>query len=139
MVTTTPSHASHHSVYFDGASKSNPGEGGCGAVIYDKQEEVALRSMYLGSNVTNNYAEYSGLVIGLQLALKENIMCLNVYGDSMLVINQMNHVWKVKSPALFELYSEAQQLAKCFDKITFIHVKRHFNKRADELANDSLK
>lgn len=133
MVTTT------HSLYFDGASKANPGEGGCGAVIYDNtKEEIASRSVYLGNNVTNNYAEYKGLVVGLQLAIKENIKCLNVYGDSLLVINQMNRVWKVKSPTLLELYSEAQQLVKCFDKITFVHVKRHLNKRADELANISL-
>lgn len=134
MVTTTHT----HSLYFDGASKSNPGEGGCGAVIYDKQEEVASRSMYLGSNVTNNYAEYMGLVVGLQLAIEENIRCLNVSGDSMLVINQMKKVWKVKSLTLLELYSDAQKLIKCFDRITFIHVKRHMNKRADELANISL-
>ena len=109
-----------HSLYFDGASKSNPGKAGCGAVVYDDlNNEIACRSMYLGDNVTNNVAEYTGLVVGLQLALKENIKTLNVYGDSLLVINQMNGIWKVKSVNLTNLYEDALELSKCFDKINF--------------------
>ena len=129
-----------HSLYFDGASKHNPGQAACGAVLYDENDtEVDYDSKYLGDNVTNNYAEYTGLIIGLHLALKNNIKEIKVYGDSLLVINQMNNNWKVKKDTLKLLYEDANKLIKCFDKIKFIFIKREKNKRADELANEKLK
>jgi ribonuclease HI len=126
-------------LYFDGASKGNPGNAGCGAVIYDSANvEKTCSSVYLGDNITNNIAEYTGLVIGLQLAIKENIKELTVYGDSLLVINQLKGVWKVKSNNLVHLYTETNKLIKYFDKISFVHIKRNLNERADELANYNL-
>lgn len=127
-------------MYFDGASKHNPGIAACGAVLYDENDtEVDNDSKYLGDNVTNNYAEYMGLIIGLQLVLKNNIKEIDVYGDSLLVINQMNNNWKVKKDTLKILYKDANELIKCFDKIKIIFIKREKNKRADELANKKLK
>jgi ribonuclease HI len=128
-----------YSLYFDGASKCNPGKAGCGAVIYDSlNNEMYFESMFLGDNITNNVAEYTGLVVGLRLAIKENINDLIVYGDSLLVINQMKKVWKVKSINLINIYEDAMKLVNCFDNIHFVHIKRHLNKRADELANHNL-
>jgi len=128
-----------YSLYFDGASKHNPGHAACGAVLYDEYDiEIDNDSKYLGNNITNNYAEYMGLIIGLQLALKNNITEISVYGDSLLVINQMNGVWKVKHDILKKLYANANKLIKSFDKMIFIHITRDKNKRADELANTKL-
>lgn len=129
-----------HSLYFDGASKHNPGHAACGAVLFDDNGiEMDNDSKYLGDNVTNNYAEYTGLIIGLHLAFKNNIKEIVVYGDSLLVINQTNNKWKVKKDTLRKLLDDVTELIKCFDKIEFIHIKREKNKRADELANEKLK
>jgi ribonuclease HI len=127
-----------YSLYFDGCSKGNPGPSGIGAVIYQNSEEYWTSCIYLGENKTNNEAEYSALILGLNQALKYNIDSLSVYGDSLLVINQLNNVYKVRNEKLFELYGMVVKLAKKFKYIEFTHVYRVKNKRADELSNLAL-
>jgi len=123
---------------FDGCSKGNPGLAGCGAVIYNFDKELWGEHFLVGLNATNNHAEYAGLILGLQQAIKMGIKNLNVEGDSEVVINQMKGIYKCKSPNLIELYNKAKELVKYFDNINFIHVLRNMNKRADELSNISV-
>ena len=120
---------------FDGCSRGNPGLSGCGAVIYHNNDEIWAGHFYVGVNTTNNHAEYAGLILGLQKALEMNIDVLTVEGDSMLVIQQMNKIYKCKSPNLFELYEKANELAAKFKIIYFNHIYRNLNKRADQLSN----
>lgn len=127
-----------YTLNFDGCSKGNPGRGGAGAVIYKDEKEIWSGATFVGANVTNNYAEYSGLILGLKTALEMKIKNLDVRGDSDLVIKQMKKIYKVKSPNIYPLYLEATNIAKIFDKIEFTHVYRENNKRADELSNDGL-
>jgi len=122
---------------FDGASKGNPGLSGAGMVIYENGEEIWSSCKFVGYK-TNNQAEYSALILGLKGALSLGIKTLTVLGDSLLVINQVNNVYKVKSPILHDLYKEAQSLKTEFDYIEFNHVYREYNKRADELSNLAL-
>jgi ribonuclease HI len=124
-----------HKLQFDGCSKSNPGIAGAGAVIYRFNEEIAHTIKFVGNNETNNVAEYTGLIIGLLEAIKLNIKLLCVEGDSMLVIKQMKGEYKVKSENLINLYNQAKLLEKEFDFISFKHIYRENNKRADELSN----
>jgi ribonuclease HI len=125
-------------LFFDGCSKGNPGKAGCGAVIYENNLEVFSKAVFVGKKETNNYAEYMGLIVGLENAIIKNIKVLTVKGDSMLVIKQMNCLYKVKSPNLIPLFEFAKQLETKFDKITYLHVYRNDNKRADELSNIAL-
>ena len=128
-----------YSLFFDGASKSNPGLAGCGCVIYDNNnDEILTDKKYLGSCISNNYAEYSGLILGLRLAIVNDIREVRVYGDSSLVINQMNGVWKIKSNNLIKLFNQAKDLTKLFETITFHYIQRKLNTRADYLANEIL-
>jgi ribonuclease HI len=127
-----------YTLYFDGCSKGNPGPAGIGAVIYKNSEEYWASCIYLGSDKTNNESEYSALIHGLNNAVKLGIDILNVYGDSLLVINQVNGVYKVKNEKLFELYGAVLMLKKKFSYITFNHVYRENNKRADQLSNLAL-
>jgi ribonuclease HI len=120
---------------FDGCSKGNPGLAGAGAVIYYDNEELWAHSFFVGEKMTNNHAEYSGLILGLQQAISMNIKTLHVEGDSLLVINQMKGTYKCNSPNLIDLYDKAKGLEKDFDTITFTHILRNLNKRADELSN----
>ena len=123
-----------YSLYFDGCSKGNPGRAGAGFVIYQNDVEVASGSRYLGKQ-TNNVAEYSGLILGLQKAVEMGITDLNVYGDSMLVIKQMMGKYKVNSPSIKPYYEKAKEIKI---NATFAHIYRDKNARADELANQAL-
>jgi ribonuclease HI len=125
-------------LFFDGCCKGNPGPGGAGAVLYKDGIEVWCASSFVGKNVTNNIAEYTGLLLGLNQAAKVGIKNLTVNGDSQLAIKQMTGVYKVNSENLIELYKTAKQLEKSFDSISYNHVYRKDNKRADALSNDGL-
>jgi ribonuclease HI len=128
---------SEYTMNFDGASKGNPGLSGAGAVIYKNQEEIWSAAKFVGFK-TNNQAEYSSLILGLKGALNLGISHLSVLGDSLLVINQVNNIYKVKSEAILNLYNEVLQLKAHFAFIEFNHVYRDKNKRADELSNIAL-
>ena len=123
---------------FDGCSKGNPGKSGAGAVIYTDNYELWADYLYLGSNVTNNQAEYAGLILGLKKALELNITELDVEGDSKLVIQQMNKTYKCNSPKLYSSFKISCELSSQFDIITFRHIYRDDNKRADKLANMAI-
>jgi len=122
---------------FDGASKGNPGLSGAGAVIYENGEEIWSAAEFLGYK-TNNQAEYQALILGLKGALNLGITVLSVFGDSLLVVNQINGIYKVKSSSIFNLYEEVLALRDRFEYIEFNHVYRDKNKRADELSNIAL-
>ncbi len=126
-------------LYFDGASRSNPGPASYGGVFYKDGEEQYTYKKYIGTT-TNNVAEYQALLNGLLLAQEKGIKHLQVYGDSKLVIEQVTGNWKVKSPRLIAIHREicALLLEKPFETITFQHIYRKNNKRADELANEAL-
>jgi ribonuclease HI len=124
---------------FDGCSKGNPGRAGIGAVIYKNGLEYWASCKYIGDKKTNNESEYSALIFGLEAAIEKNIHKLSVYGDSLLVINQVNGIYKVKNENLFELYEKAIKLKNQFSYIDFNHIYRKDNKRADELSNIALK
>lgn len=120
---------------FDGCSKGNPGLAGAGAVLYHFGKEIWSNDIFVGEKSTNNYAEYAGLILGLQQAKKMNIKYLKVQGDSLLVINQMKGIYKCKSANLIELQQIIKELEKSFDNIEYCHIYRNKNKRADELSN----
>jgi ribonuclease HI len=124
-------------LHFDGCSKGNPGPAGIGAVISKSGKEEWCGCQFIGKK-TNNQSEYSALILGLKEALNRDIKQLQVYGDSLLVINQVTGQFKVKNIQLQELYKEAIDLIAKFDYIVFNHVYREFNKRADQLSNLGL-
>ena len=127
-----------YTMYFDGCSKGNPGKSGAGACIFSSGKEVWRSSIFVGEKETNNVAEYSGLILGLKQARDMNIRNLIVYGDSLLIIKQMNKQYKISSENLVPLFKEAQELKKEFDTILFVHIYRTQNKRSDELSNIGL-
>ena len=126
-----------YTMNFDGASKGNPGLSGAGAVIYKNGEEIWSSCKFVGTK-TNNQSEYSALILGLKGALTLGITNLSVLGDSLLVINQVNGIYKVKSDSIFDLYEEVLGLKTQFNFVEFNHVYRDYNKRADELSNLAL-
>lgn len=127
-----------YTLYFDGCSKGNPGKAGAGYVVYKNDEEIFSKSIYVGDKETNNKAEYTGLLEGIRYAVTNHITCLHVKGDSNLVIKQIQGEYKVKSENILSIYQETKELCEQFSHITFEHVYRKDNKRADHLANLAL-
>lgn len=127
-----------YEMYFDGCSKGNPGLSGAGAVIYKNGEEIWSNSYFVSDSATNNVAEYFGLIRGLKRALKMNIRSLIVKGDSQLIIKQMKGEYQVKSESMIELYNIAKEFESQFKNISYEHVYRKYNKRADQLSNEGL-
>ena len=123
---------------FDGGSRGNPGVGGAGAVLYKNDNEEWSNTFYLGDNVTNNQAEYKGLIGGLKHVSTLDLPNLLVEGDSNLVINQVSGTWRVKNDELKILHNEVQEFINKIKDIRFQHIPRNENKRADQLANEAM-
>jgi RecQ family ATP-dependent DNA helicase len=128
-----------YTLYFDGASKGNPGLAGAGAIIYDNnKKDMWNLSMFVGINETNNTAEYNGLLLGLTKAIEMKINNLVVKGDSELIIKQMTGEYKVSAPNLKYLFNSAKELEKKISNICYKHIYREKNTVADRLANEGL-
>ena len=125
-------------IWTDGGSRGNPGPSGIGCVILSPESKVLLEiSEYIGVQ-TNNYAEYTAMIIALERAINLNIKNIEVFLDSKLVVEQMNGNWKVKNEDLQVLYNHAKELVKSFQVVTFNHVPRSLNKHSDSLANKAM-
>ena len=131
-------------LYSDGGSRGNGSQNsvaGVGFVIYDgpcETKKVVSISKYLGKGVTNNDAEYQGLIIGLEKALELNFDNIKAHVDSKLVCEQVNGNWKINNSRLKVLCDEAKNLSKQFKSFELVHVLRHKNKIADSLANEAM-
>lgn len=125
---------------FDGACKGNPSNKcGIGGVLYKNNViigEFSKGLMY--ENVTNNMAEYLAFIEGCKLCNKHNIKDVEIQGDSLLILNQLGNIYKVKSENLIPLNNEGKMLLSNFNNYKLIHIKREFNTFADTLANKGV-
>jgi probable phosphoglycerate mutase len=124
----------------DGGSRGNPGPAGYGALVRDAStgEVLATESEYLGV-VTNNVAEYSGLIAGLRLAARiDPHASVLVRMDSRLVVEQMSGRWKIKHPDMKPLAVRAAAAARGFADVSYEWMPRERNKDADRLANEAM-
>lgn len=126
-------------LYADGGSRGNPGPSASGFVVLDMDGKVLHREgVYLGIT-TNNQAEYLALKLGLECALTQfHAREVHVYMDSLLVINQMKGVFKVRNRDLWPVHDAVKQMLSKFDKVNFDHVPRELNKLADAEVNKCL-
>lgn len=130
-------------LYADGGSRGNPGPAGAGALVTDEEGvQVVTVSEFLGTT-TNNVAEYTAVVRaleGLHALLKDAASgaVVEVRMDSQLVVKQMNGEYKIKHPSMIPLAARVKELARTFKQVTFTHVYRDQNKKADALANEAM-
>ncbi|XP_039784094.1 uncharacterized protein LOC120650866 isoform X2 [Panicum virgatum] len=122
-------------LHFDGASKGNPGKAGAGAVLMTEDGRVISRLREGLGIVTNNVAEYRGLILGLKYAIRHGFRRIKVHGDSQLVCNQVNGVWQTKHQNMMELCNEVRRLKENFLSFEITHVRREWNAEADRQAN----
>jgi ribonuclease HI len=126
-------------LYADGGSRGNPGPSASGYVLLDMAGRIVMKQgQYLGVT-TNNQAEYQALKLGLEHALRDyQAREVHVYMDSMLVINQMKNIFKIKNRELWPIHNACLELVKQFHKVSFDHVPRELNKLADTEVNKAM-
>ncbi len=129
-------------IYTDGGARGNPGPAASAAVLKRLQdgeegEVIATASKYLGKN-TNNQAEYTAIVIGLEKARQLGATRVEMFLDSELATKQLNGQYKVKDQEIAKRFLEVKNLIQSFDRVTFTHVRREKNKEADAIVNQVL-
>tara|TARA_B100000519_G_C13927327_1_gene289717 strand:- start:88 stop:480 length:393 start_codon:yes stop_codon:yes gene_type:complete len=126
-----------YEIYCDGASRSNPGDASIGVSINKDKVEIDTIKKKIGIN-TNNVAEYLGLIAALEYCVENKVNNVRIFLDSLLVVQQVNMEYKVKSKKLQTHYEKSLKLINQIEDIKIYHIKREFNSRADQLANEAL-
>jgi ribonuclease HI len=132
--------ASHHRVVVncDGAARGNPGPAGAGAVVTDPDGTVLVEIAEGLGETTNNVAEYTAAIRGLEAAERLGADEVLLRSDSQLMINQMTGRYRVKTAHLQPLHRRVRELVGSFARVEFEHVPRERNVEADRLANKGV-
>jgi len=130
----------HLTLHTDGGSRGNPGPAGVGVVLADAADGQAVHEAgHFVGHTTNNVAEYTGLIRGLEAAQRLGATKVSVRSDSELMVRQVKGEYRVKAAQLKPLHAEVMQLLGAFDGGWDIgHVRREGNQRADALANRAM-
>lgn len=127
----------------DGGSRGNPGPAAYGYVIQDITDLDAVMILekcgkYIGIT-TNNIAEYEALLHGVKWVVdNEPEAELVIKMDSLLIVNQIKGLFKVKNPGLLPKYLEVKKLLATLKKYEISHTYREGNSVADGLVNEAL-
>jgi len=133
-----PAAAAAYRINIDGGSRGNPGPAAYGVIIRDGSGVVVAKlKKYIG-RMTNNVAEYYGLIAALDYAESHNVKAIRIESDSELLVKQMRGQYKVKSEDLRPLFERALKMSKTFESFRIEHVYREQNREADALANEAL-
>jgi ribonuclease HI len=125
-------------LYTDGGSRGNPGPSGIGVIILDsKKKKIKEVSKYIGE-ATNNIAEYSALICGLEEAAALDASEVVIYMDSELLAKQLSGEYRVKDENMKRLFEKALGILKGFNSYEVKHIVREKNKEADKLVNKAI-
>ena len=122
----------------DGGARGNPGPAAYGYVIETEDGTVLAAHGETIGIATNNVAEYSALIAGLEKARELAVSEVEVVSDSELMVKQMTGEYRVKNEALRELSLRAGRLERQFGSVTYRAVRREHNELADRLVNEAL-
>jgi ribonuclease HI len=125
-------------VHVDGGSRGNPGPGAAAAVLSTPDGDVVDEAAVTLGRVTNNVAEYRGLLLGLERAAALGADEVEVINDSELIAHQVNGRYKVKHPDMKPLHAQALEALAKFDRWKVRPVPRAQNADADALVNQAL-
>lgn len=124
--------------YCDGGARGNPGPAALGVSLQTPDgTEVDAIARYIGED-TNNVAEYAAVLAALERAAELGARRVRVISDSKLVVEQLKGTWKIKQAHLQKLALAVRGAARAFDAVTYEHVRREGNVRADALVNQAL-
>jgi probable phosphoglycerate mutase len=125
-------------IYIDGGARGNPGPAGYGVRIEDAAGALIEEFGDSIGVATNNVAEYRALIAGLEWARRNEQTDVLLRSDSLLLVQQMKGVYKVKNAGLQPLHARARLLAHGIGRVTYEHVGRARNAHADRLANTAM-
>lgn len=123
---------------FDGGANPNPGPCAGAYVLYNDRSEVIAEGGEYFEKGTNNIGEYAGLIAGLERCVEMGLEHVDVEGDSMLVVQQVQGAWKVKQPHLIGMCERAVALTRKFVHFSIQHIRREMNGHADQLSDNTL-
>ena len=124
-------------LFVDGAADQHTETAGIGGVFYRNGEELYSFSEFIGSK-TNNEAEYEALIRGIKEAHKLNLLSINIFADSQLVVRQITGEYKVKNERMKLLHKQALELLEKLENWNIEHVLRDKNTRADALSKSGM-
>jgi len=122
----------------DGGARGNPGPAAYGYVLEAEDGTVLAAHGEKIGVATNNVAEYSALIAGLNKAAELGVEEVDVISDSELMVKQMTGEYRIKNEALQELAAKARQAARRVGKVSYEAVRREHNELADRLVNEAL-
>jgi ribonuclease HI len=121
--------------FCDGGARGNPGPAGVGVSIKGPRGKIMAEISEAIGHATNNVAEYTAVKRALERAGELGADDVEIVSDSKLLVEQLNGNYRVKNPTLQRLHAEARATARGFRSVTYRHVRREKNARADELVN----
>lgn len=125
-------------IYTDGGSRGNPGPSAAAYVILDSKERIIDKGgQFMGHN-TNDQAEYLAVKLALQAARKFSPTYIHMRLDSMLVVNQIKGIYKIKNKSLCKIHGDIKELISNFQSVDLKHVSRDYNRLADSQVNKIL-
>ncbi|MCS7317540.1 MAG: ribonuclease HI family protein [Candidatus Dojkabacteria bacterium] len=123
-----------YSLYTDGASRGNPGSAAYAFFLFERDRIIYFDGKVIGVQ-TNNFAEYTALICGINYVLKLQIKNITCFLDSELVVKQINGEYAVKDKNLYGLFNKVNKLKLFFNSINFVHIPREQNFLSDRLVN----
>lgn len=121
----------------DGASRGNPGPSGIGYCIYDNNHIIERGGEFIGF-ATSRLAEYYAMRKGIERAIEQGYKTVKFVSDSLMVVNQLSDIFKVKNHDILPVYQDIQQKLGEFEAVSFTHVPRSQNMIADAEANAAI-
>lgn len=127
-------------IYSDGGARGNPGPAAIGVLICDEKDQELQDHKETIGDTTNNVAEYTAVIVGLEMAKKLGGEEIEYFADSELVVKQLSGLYRVKTPHILTLYQKVKLQIAQFKKVKFTHVPReHARLRyVDKLVNEAL-
>ncbi len=125
-------------LFVDGAADLHTKTAGIGGVFYRNGDELFSFSEFIGS-ATNNEAEYKALIKGLEESHNLNLLSINIFADSELVVKQINGDYKVKNERMLALNRKVISLLKNFSSWSIVHIPREKNSVADKLSKEGMR
>jgi ribonuclease HI len=125
-------------MFTDGAARGNPGPAAIGVVLKDEAGVTAATISRTLGKATNNQAEYTAVIAGLEKAISLGAKQVTLKSDSELVVKQLLGLYKVKNADLREMYQRVIALTGKLEKFTAMNIRREMNKQADALCNQAL-
>ena len=125
-------------LFTDGGARGNPGPAAYGYVLEAEDGSVLAAHGERIGVATNNVAEYSALIAGLEKAVELGLASVEVVSDSELLVKQMRGEYKIKNETLQDLAQDARRLARKLGSVRYTAVRREHNELADRLVNEAL-